>query len=190
MTKVPIPNWNSHGVIPPINTDSPVSRDRSPYKASVLDFAMRFSTSPERIAILKGFLNHRSKLHEIGVSRGFQWLDGSFLEQIEMIEQRNPKDLDVVTFFYNPAMPELLLENGEIFDNKKVQEEYKIDSYFVELDLLSKEQLIQHSHYWYSVWSHRRNAQWKGFIQIDLSSSEDLAAMAHLGSLFVPGDQR
>lgn len=190
MIKVTVPNWNSHGVIPPINTESPMSRDRSPYKASVLDIAMRFSTSPQRIAILKGFLRHRAKLHEIGVSNGFQWLDGSFLENIEIIEQRSPKDLDVVTFFHNPEKTELLLQNIELFENRKVKEQYKIDSYFVEIDQLNKNQLIQQSHYWYSVWSHRRNAQWKGFIQVDLLNSEDLAATTHLESLFDSGVQR
>ncbi len=27
--------------------------------------------------------------------------------------------------------------------------------------------------YWYSMWSHRRNGQWKGFLQIGLSPDAD-----------------
>jgi hypothetical protein len=27
--------------------------------------------------------------------------------------------------------------------------------------------------YWYSMWSHRRNGLWKGFVQMDISKDED-----------------
>ena len=138
MKDVKIPNWNSNGALPPINSESPVSRDRSPYRASVFDFTMRFSTSPERREILKGYLLHRSRLHEIGILAGFQWLDGSFLENIEIIEQRNPNDLDVVTFFHSPENSDILDTKTDIFDNKKVKDDFKIDSYFIELDQLNK----------------------------------------------------
>jgi hypothetical protein len=36
--------------------------------------------------------------------------------------------------------------------------------------------------YWYSMWSHRRDGMWKGFVQIDLSPSEDTPALAILAS--------
>ena len=36
---------------------------------------------------------------KIGIGSGFQWLDGSFLENVEMTEKRDPGDLDLVTFF-------------------------------------------------------------------------------------------
>jgi hypothetical protein len=30
--------------------------------------------------------------------------------------------------------------------------------------------------YWYSMWSHRRDGLWKGFVQVDLDSAQDPAA--------------
>ncbi|WP_414651656.1 DUF6932 family protein [Hafnia paralvei] len=34
----------------------------------------------------------------MGLAEGFQWVDGSFTENIELIERRTPNDVDVVTF--------------------------------------------------------------------------------------------
>ena len=31
--------------------------------------------------------------------------------------------------------------------------------------------------YWYSMWSHRRDGLWKGFVQVDLDSAQDPAAL-------------
>jgi hypothetical protein len=30
--------------------------------------------------------------------------------------------------------------------------------------------------YWYSIWSHRRDGLWKGFVQIDIDPSQDVEA--------------
>jgi hypothetical protein len=32
--------------------------------------------------------------------------------------------------------------------------------------------------YWHSMWSHRRNGLWKGFVQVDISKDEDDIAAA------------
>ena len=76
---------------------------RSPYGIGLPEFVDRFSSSKERIAILDGFLRFRNELHEVGFVSGFQWLDGSFLENIEDLEDRHPNDLDVVTFYTMPT---------------------------------------------------------------------------------------
>lgn len=54
----------------------------------------------ERRELLKGLLEFRSELHRIGLVDGIQWLDGSFIENVEEIEGRHPKDIDVVTFLF------------------------------------------------------------------------------------------
>jgi hypothetical protein len=38
---------------------------------------------------------------------------------------------------------------------------------------MQPENLVQQTSYWYSVWAHRRNHQWKGFLEIDLSPTLD-----------------
>jgi hypothetical protein len=64
-----------------------------------MDLVTRFATTPERQAIIAGLLAYRHALHATGLVRGFQWLDGSFAEHVEVIEQRPPNDIDVVTFY-------------------------------------------------------------------------------------------
>src|SRR4051812_26048050 len=102
MSTVAIPTWNANGVIPPISSANPTSAERSPYVVSLSEFVLRFVSTGKRKQILDGFLRHRSRLHAAGLTSGFQWLDGSFLENIEVTETRDPKDLDVVTFFTIP----------------------------------------------------------------------------------------
>ncbi|WP_426763559.1 DUF6932 family protein [Hafnia paralvei] len=34
----------------------------------------------------------------MGLAEGFQWVDGSFTENVELIERRTPNDVDVVIF--------------------------------------------------------------------------------------------
>jgi hypothetical protein len=61
------------------------------------DVVLRFGNSPERIAILDGLLSYRLALTTAGMVDGFQWLDGSFTEDVETLQRRSPNDIDVVT---------------------------------------------------------------------------------------------
>jgi hypothetical protein len=81
---VAIPPWNAEGILPPIDAAAPTSANRAPYAVSLSDFVLRFSTSQERIGILTGFLNYRAALHAAGLTSGFQWVNGSFMEQVEI----------------------------------------------------------------------------------------------------------
>ena len=180
---VPIPNWSSRGVLPPINSAEPTSTDRSPYRVSLIDFVLRFGNTESRRRILAGFLDFRSALHEIGVDNGFQWVNGSFLENIEITENRSPRDLDLVTFFRLPeGRTQRTLRDAapNIFDNAYCKENFRVDAYFQPLDDGLPEHLVARSAYWYSVWSHRRNGYWKGYLQLDLSHTDDEIARANI----------
>jgi hypothetical protein len=52
---------------------------------------------------------------------------------------------------------------------------------------MDPERLTRQSAYWYSVWSHRRNQRWKGFVHVDLAPSADATAAATLASLDAGG---
>ena len=104
MAPVAIPTWTADGVLPPINASHPVSPMRSPYVVSLTDYVLRFGDTAERRTILEGFLRYRAALHAAGLVQGFQWLDGSFLEHIELTEGRAPNDIDVVTFYRLPSV--------------------------------------------------------------------------------------
>ena len=179
----PIPNWSSRGVLPPINSATPTLLDRSPYRVSLIDFVLRFGNTDPRRRIVAGFLDFRSALHGIGVDSGFQWVDGSFLEDIERVENRPPRDLDLVTFFRLPegqTQQTLWDAYPHIFNNAYCKENFCVDAYFKILDVRSLESLVAQSAYWYSVWSHRRNGDWKGYLQLDLSNTDDETARANI----------
>jgi len=136
---------------------------------------MRFGTSIERRTILNGWLRLRAALHEVGVTEGFQWLDGSFLEDIEMTVRRPPRDIDCVTYYHLPTgktEEELLRGDLHLFLPAQTKIEFLVDAYFVNLEW-PPEYLVDQSSYWYSVWSHRRDSMWKGFIQVSLDPADD-----------------
>ena len=171
-----IPGWNTMGVLPPIDTEFPTSVERSPYSVALLDVVMRFSNSPARRKILTGFLEYRNTLHTLGYHQGFQWLDGSFLEDVNTLERREPRDIDVVSFVRHPVEcsppPDLWASIG----HNMAKARFYVDSYFVEMDEITPEEIVARSAYWYSMWSHRRNDAWKGFLQVDLAPVEDAKA--------------
>lgn len=154
-----------------------------PYAVELAGLVDHFSSTPERIAILKGLLRFRADLHRAGIVNGFQWLDGSFLEHVEMLESRPPCDMDVVTFLHLPEgwdQQSLYQENSALFDQKKAKTTYQMDAYFVELGQPTNAWQVKKISYWYSLWSHRRDGMWKGFVQVDLDPSQDDAARAIL----------
>lgn len=179
-----IPAWNAVGVLPPILPGATgSSRERSPYRVNLSMLVDRFSTSPERMIILDGLLRFRTALHQAGIVSGFQWLDGSFLEDVETQENRPPNDMDVVTFFYMPQgydQRSLVHQHGALFDSKQTKANFAMDAYPVVLGNPTDEWQVRNVNYWYSMWSHRRDGVWKGFVQVDLDPAQDADARAML----------
>jgi hypothetical protein len=181
-----IPEWNPEGLLPPINEQNPTGIERSPYKVDLVALVERFAISLDRCIILEGYLSHRSELHGMGMAGGFQWLNGSFSENIELIDQRPPKDIDVVTFtiegdeFYDDLQPgQLRLLGVTREDQSFIKRKFKVDFYVQSLRD-APERLVEMTSYWYSMWAHRRSKQWKGFLQVDLDPRQDSAALAML----------
>jgi hypothetical protein len=183
MSLVPVPSWTVQQVLPPIDAADPTSPHRSPYNVSVEDFVRAYATSWERCKILKGFLTFRSELHAVGLSDGFQWVNGSFTENVEVLANRPPGDVDVVTFVSDPNDDAAKL-SPDLTSHLWVKQHRRVDHYMIGLDEVSPSQLVSISAYWYSMWSHRRNSLWKGFLQIDLASHGDADALLILDAEF------
>jgi hypothetical protein len=191
MTSVSIPDWNAQGILPPNDSSNPTSAERSPYSVSLTDFILHFGTTPKRQTILDGLLDFRELLHTASLSQGFQWVDGSFLENIETIENRPPDDMDVVTFFHLPqgqTQQSFASDHPDLFNHAGVKNHFHIDAFFVPLDDNPPVKLVERAAYWYSLWSHRRNGQWKGYLQIDLSAADDATAKAELQKVAGEGE--
>lgn len=177
-----IPEWNAEGLLPPIDEQNPTNSNRSPYETNTVQLIQRFATSVERCQILHGYLAHRAELHGMGMDAGFQWLNGSFSENIELIEQRPPGDMDVVTFTHRGDEIFDVLTDEQIrllFDTAWIKDQFKVDFYIQSLQD-DPENLVSMSAYWYSMWSHRRSMQWKGFLKLDLAPHHDAEALAIL----------
>ena len=132
---------------------------------------------------MAGLLDFRGALHAIGLVEGFQWINGSFLENVEAIEERDPRDVDLVTFFHVPDgedQESLLHASPRIFSPRATREDYRVDAYFVQLNASAPATLVAQTTYWSSLWSHRRNGQWKGYLCVDLVPADDQAARANL----------
>lgn len=184
----PIPDWDASGHLP-LFVGDPVARGGSPYAIGLVDFALRFGTTPSRRKLLSGFFDFRSLLHNAGIQQGFQWVDGSFVEDPDH-RTDEPSDIDVVTFFHLPTgstQAGIMNQHGDLFAPDLTKQRFGVDSYPVVLDPANLSLLVRNTVYWNRLWSHGRQLQPKGYIEVDLSDSDDAAAKAVLAHPADPG---
>lgn len=166
------------GILPPFRAAPTAPSDRSPYEVSLLQFCQSFATSPERVEILNGLLAHRADLNKAGLV-GWQWLSGSFVEDIEnSVRARPPGDIDVVNF----VMPPKGLDAGarKVFEHllhatvRGAKTKHHCDSYVVFLDR-APEYVVKQTTYWYGLFSHSRDhgGAWKGMAAVPLANAGD-----------------
>ncbi|BDA80163.1 hypothetical protein LPTSP3_g30930 [Leptospira kobayashii] len=179
---MPIPNFNQSNVLPPfLPGKNPTLIDSvAPYRATLKEFIELFNTSDKRRKILIGFLKYRLYIKSLGFVKGFQWLDGSFLENIEKSQERNPNDIDLVTFAERPMTiqneaewSDFIDQNFEFFIPERLKTIYFCDAYFIDLGL-KPDYIVKNTAYWFGLFSHQRETfLWKGMVEIALSDSED-----------------
>jgi len=123
------------------------------------------------------------QLRANGITQGFQWLDGSFLEQKE------PNDLDTVSFVYRPAHAMqmgawnvFVAENIPLFDRGQVKTTFRLDALFIDLNG-HPETIVEVARYYMGLFSHRRGDDlWKGMLKVRLeNAADDTDALAILG---------
>jgi hypothetical protein len=185
----PVPSFNLSGVLPPyVGLDPTIASNMSPYFATIDELVTHFNTSAERKAVLQGFLRYRQALRGLNIV-GWHWLDGSFLENIEMLENRPPKDLDVVTFVVRPASVQqqnlwdaFVQANLHVFDPNQAKANFHCDAYYVDLTF-GPRSVVSQARYWFGLFSHKRaTGVWKGMIEAELPLLDvDSAARAALG---------
>jgi hypothetical protein len=166
-----IPDFDHNGVLPPHTGDPRVSTDMSPYPVAMLEVVERFGISAERRVILAGLLQMRSDMRRAGVE-GFQWLDGSFCQDIEAQEDRPPGDIDVVSYgrppagFVETSPPQAWLRATT------AKPAYHVDHYLVNLNQRG-EVLVESARYWTGLFSHTRMQIWKGMLRVELTAADD-----------------
>jgi hypothetical protein len=179
-----IPAFTGSGVIPPyVGADGPgcSPAQMSPYPVTTLDVVRSLGGTKSRLDIIGDWLEHREKLRRLGLIKAFQWIDGSFTEN------KDPKDIDIVTFFYPPAgvstvdeKNEFLRKNPSVLSRGGVKSAYKIDSFLVDLGSAS-ESIVGLTRYWFGLFSHRRDDElWKGMLEVKLQDASESDARALL----------
>jgi len=176
-----IPPFNHSHVLPPFLGEKLTHAESSPYRASALELVHRFGDTAERRLILVGLLDYRATLRRLGFHQGFQWLDGSFVENIEVLQGRAPGDVDLVSFVHAPVgqsatqTQAMMDQNPDVFDKDRCKARYRCDTMI--LNLAKKpEKLVQDVRYWYGLFSHRKGDQvWKGMLHLPMDSDDELA---------------
>lgn len=180
-----VPDWQYDGLLPAVTAVGVELEGRSPYAVDVLGLVKRFGHTDRRRALLRKFFAFRGELRDCGWHSGFQWLNGSFLEDVERVGHgREPGDIDVVSFLYY----------SEVFDFEKarhlassdghedVKARFWIDSYVVNLNG-PVDVVLCWAMYWQSLWGHRKlDRMEKGFVRVSIGDDDGsaLALLDHL----------
>jgi hypothetical protein len=179
----PIPVFDHNLVLPPHLGDPVNPGQLSPYHCTTVDLCQRLGTTPQRRAILGKFLDFRDRLRAEGLTTGFQWLDGSFLEDVETRDSRPPKDLDVVTVYWGydrTFQANLLARFPEVANPAMSKANFLLDHYPFDAGY-SPEFTLDQTRYWILLFSHNRLGVWKGMLKIELNTpAEDAAARQEL----------
>jgi hypothetical protein len=186
-----LPPFDIRGLLPPVNDVNEIGADRSPYFCSMTTLCSALGTSDHRKWLLRNLINYRSLIASDDYIEGIQFIDGSFVEDIEKTEDRNPNDIDVFSILIPPAKygnaNNLWKTTGikffvdEIIDNTKNKSRYNLDCYGVLLGQQNYIDFLKSAVYWYSLFSHKKvSREWKGFVAVPLNANDDLAALATL----------
>lgn len=165
-----------HNLVLPPHRGNPAAKstDLSPYLCTTIELCSRFNTSPERRAILGKFLDFRARLTDIGLSTGFQWLDGSFMEDVEQRENRAPNDLDVLTIYWGydlQTQGAWFRKFPEVGDRNLAKANYSLDHIPVDAGF-APQLTVDSIRYWVQLFTHNRDGVWKGMVRVDLNTPE------------------
>ena len=183
-----IPEWDNNKVLPPIHPDAPSGQEydrlyRSPYAGPLAEFIGRFATTLQRVNMLERFLRYRAALHQAGITEGFQWINGSFVENVEEgPRHRPPGDIDVATFYFLDE--DVSPDYTDLFNADLTKENFGVDAYGIQLGEPLSVATATTIGYLNSLWSHRQTDNiWKGFIQADLDPEDDEPARHRLETI-------
>ena len=176
-----IPHFGPDGVTPPFFGGNPTEPAyRSPYRVTIDVFVDRFATTQERRIILDGLIEYRRALFQQGFIDGYQWLNGSFLENIEVTDARPPNDIDIVTLFRRPIKYQV--DKGAwlrdypalhqmLFQPRTSRVRFKCDTYPLDLDAAT-DKVVESVTYFFGLFSSQRVTNLpKGIVQIPLCRS-------------------
>lgn len=173
---MPIPNFSAQGVLPPYIGANPAgaSNQLSPFSVTATEVVSALGKTDQRLNILQSWLTHRSELRGIGIVSGFQWLDGSF------VEDKVPNDLDIASFVVRPvgysddaAWAGFIRSNLAVLSRAHVKARHPLDFFVADFGS-TPETLVGFAAYFLNLFSHRRvDNLWKGMLRVSLDDPND-----------------
>ena len=167
-----LPEWDFNGLLPVADPKDRRQEICSPYPISLDELVDRFGITLMRRKLLLNLFDYRKALYDAGVSGGFQWINGSFVENVENRRGRGPADIDIFTVY---AVPHVLkTENLEknfphLFNREQVRDRYLVDSLGAwPVDIQPNTFLVKKFLELYNIFSYTRKGVKKGFVQIPL----------------------
>ncbi len=182
-----IPPYDHNHVLPAYIGDPHNRQNYSPYKCDIMEFCQHFSTSSERIEILKGYVDFRQACIAHGI-KGRQWVDGSFVEDTAAQEGCKEPDYIIVTSLIEVTTQQeanRILKNFPEFTNPLLSaQKYRVDHYVFVINQ-SPDDIISWTKFWVQLFSHNNLGVWKGMIEIPLyeNDTNDQMARSFLNSL-------
>lgn len=187
-----LPEFDQRGLLPAFVGNDATTHDRSPYFCTMSDLCASLGTTDRRRQLLKSLISYRALIGSDDYVNGVQFIDGSFVENVEMIEERPPNDIDVFSMLVPPAKYQNSSANwttqglpfwqSEIADNARNKARFSVDCYALMLDVQSPSAFLRQALYWYGLFSHKRKTyEWKGFVAVPLNATNDQFALATIG---------
>lgn len=185
---MPVPAFGWNGLIPPFLGSGPAGGVQSPYFASMVELATVLGTSDQRRQLVRNLAVYRQMLTAAGYVSGFQLVNGSFVENVEVLRGRPPADIDVMSFLNKPekfaddlaawVTVGIPFWEAEIVNVAKNKARFLLDTYA----LLMEDALAEDFMYWHGLFSHHRMTyNWKGYLRIPLDPRDDANALHQLG---------
>lgn len=152
-----------------------------------MELVARFRTNDPRKALLRGLIAYRQHILSDGYDQGFQFINGSFVEDVEAIRGRPPGDIDVMSFLVRPQKyvgDQSAWETvgkqfwlTEVRGRAANRARFSLDTFAALLD----EANYRNFTYWHGLFSEqKRTFAPKGYIVINLDPVADRAALANL----------
>ena len=192
---MPLPSFDLRGLLPPFVGVDATTSDRSPYWATMPEMVTSFGTTPHRRQLLRNLIAYRALLAQEGYVHGIQFIDGSFVENVEALANRNPGDIDLFSVLSAPTRyladaaawqaTGLPFWQTEVVNRDLNKRRFNLDTYAVLLEERQAQpmNLVSDIIYWYGLFSHQRDTfAWKGFAGLALDPAADQAALSTLGS--------
>lgn len=191
---MPLPSFDARGLLPPFAGADATTAHRSPYWVTMSELVEAFGTTSHRRQLLRNLIDYRALLARDGYVGGIQFIDGSFVENVEALANRSPSDIDVFSILSAPAKyltddvawhtTGLPFWQTEVINRDLNKKRFNLDTYAVLFEERQAQpmNLISDIIYWYGLFSHQRDTfAWKGFAGLSLDPAADQAALSALG---------